>query len=447
MTQLSIVLTSHYYTRITVKRIKNIVFLWLFCIKAFASTDSLKITLKDLEGIFLQKNALLMAHKFDIEANRAAIIQARLWENPTLTVEQMLYNNQTRRILPVLGLNDVKGQPTTQQAIQVQQLFYLAGKRTKRTAMAETSTHIAEDNYYDVLRGLKFELRSNFYDLYYLQNIVRIYEEEISSLEKTLAGMNTLLQKGIIPIKDITRIRALLFTLETEQKDLRLEMLEKQVNLRTITGTRNEVYFVPQTNRNAVDALDVRSLTLDNLLATAFENRPDLKMQQSALRLEEQNLIYQKALKVPDLQAGLLYDRASSSVPNYFAATFQINLPFFNKNQGNIKAAAYRVQSVQKMVTSQEDKITGDIQLAYRRALETDELYKGYDKSFMIDFDKLFDNVKLNFDKQIISMLEFVDFYESYKSSAVLMNRLQSDRVRAIEEINFMVGKEVIGMP
>lgn len=429
------------------KRIQNIVFLWLFCVPVFAATDSLKLNLRELEGIFLQKNSLLMAHKFDIEANRAAIIQARLWENPTLSVEQMLYNNQTRSILPVLGLKDTKGQPTTQQMVQLQQLFYLAGKRIKRTAMAETSTQMAEDTYYDVLRGLKYELRCNFYDLYYLQSIGRIYDEEITSLQKTLTGMNTLLQKGVIPIKDITRIRALLFTLETERKDLRMEMLERQVNLRTITGTRNEVFFIPQTDKNAVDALSVDLLTLDNLITTALDTRPDLKLRQSELKMEQQNLVYQKALKVPDLQAGLTYDRSGSSVPNYFGATFQMSLPFFNKNQGNIKAAEYKIQSVKKQMTSQEDKIIGDIQLAYRKAIDTDKLYKGYDKAFMLDFDTLFDNVKLNFEKQIISMLEFIDFYESYKSSAVQMNRLQNDRIRSIEEINFVAGKEVINLP
>ncbi len=429
------------------KRIRNFVFLWLFCTQAFAVGDSLKINLRELEEIFLQKNAMLMAYKFDIEANRASIIQARLWENPTLSYEQMLYNNQTKSILPILGLNDAKGVPTTQQAVQLQQLFYLAGKRTKRTALAETSTRIAEDMYYDALRGLKFELRNNFYDLYYLQNIVRIYDEEIASLVKTLTGMNTLLEKGIIPIKDITRIRALQFSLETERKDLRVQMLERQVNLRTITGIRNEVFFIPQTDKNLLDAITMQHLTLDNLITTALENRPDLRLQQSSLRYEQQNLVYQKAFRVPDLQAGITYDRAGSSVPNYFAATFQIGLPMFNKNQGNIKAAEYRIQAAQKQIVSQEDRITGDIQLAYRKALEADQLYKAYDKAFMIDFDKLFDNVKASFDNRIISMLEFIDFYESYKSSAVQMNRLQNDRINAIEEINFMAGKDVISLP
>jgi len=430
-----------------VKRIKKTVFLWLFCVKAFAAGDSLKIHLRELEEVFLQKNALLMAHKFDIDANRAAIIQAKLWENPTLSFEQMLYNNQTRSILPILGLNDAKGSPTTQQAVQLQQLFYLAGKRIKRAALAETSTQIAEDSYYDALRGLKYELRNSFYDLYYLQNVIKIYDEEIASLVKTLSGMNTLLEKGIIPIKDITRVRALQFALETERKDLRVQMLERQATLRIITGTRNEVFFIPQAEKGAIDAISLQSLTLDNLITTALENRPDLKLQQSSLKLEQQNLVYQKALKVPDLQAGLSYDRAGSSVPNYFAATFQIGLPFFNKNQGNIKAAEYRIQAAQKQVISQEDRIIGDIQLAYRKAIEADQLYKGYDKAFMIDFDKLFDNVKVSFEKQIISMLEFIDFYESYKSSAVQMNRLQNDRMNAIEEINFMVGKDVISLP
>jgi outer membrane protein, heavy metal efflux system len=423
----------------------TLLLLWVVGLKAQAAGDSLKVTLQEVESAFLQKNALLLAKKFDIEATQSQVIQAKLWDNPTLSYEQMAYNNSTKKLLPILGLADKEGSPpTTQQAIQIQQLFLLSQKRTKRTQLAETATKIAENTYFDVLRALKFELRSSFYDLHFLQKILTVYGEEITSLNKTVESMKLLYDKGIIPLKDVTRLRALAFALETERRDILTQIIDKQANIRLVVGTDNEVYFVPQTTDSRLDSLSVGLLTAQKVLETALENRPDLKMQQSALVYEQQNLTYQKALRTPDLRVGALFDRSGSSVPNYFAVNFQMDLPFFNKNQGNIKVAERRILSQEKQVEAQQNRIGTDIQRAYQRANLADKLYKGFDPSFIKDFDKLLDNVKSSYAKQVISMLEFIDFYESYKNSIVQMNRLQNDRVNAFEELNFVTGTELI---
>ncbi len=420
-------------------------FVVLFSTKLHATGDSLKVGLQEIEAVFLQKNGLLLAQKFDIEATRAQIIQAKLWDNPTLSYEQMAYNNSTKKLLPLLGLADQEGAPpTTQQAFQIQQLFLLSKKRSKRTQLAETATTIAENAYFDALRALKFELRSNFYDLHFLQKILIVYDEEITSLNKTVVGMKSLYDKGIIPLKDVTRLRALTFALENERKDIYTQIVDKQANIKLLTGATNEVYFIPQANESTLDSLNMRAVSSQSALAAALENRPDLKVQQSVLTFEQQNLTYQKALRTPDLRAGMVFDRAGSSVANYFAFNFQMDLPFFNKNQGNIKAAEYRIQGQEKQVENQQQRIASEIQRAYQQAAIADKLYKGFDPSFIKDFDKLLDNVKTSYAKQVISMLEFIDFYESYKNSVVQMNRLQNDRINAFENLNFVTGTEVV---
>ena len=51
-------------------------------------TDTLRLTIQKAEEKFLSKNILLLAEKCNIDAAKASIIQAKLWDNPTLNFEQ-----------------------------------------------------------------------------------------------------------------------------------------------------------------------------------------------------------------------------------------------------------------------------------------------------------------------------------------------------------------------
>ena len=80
--------------------------IFLLCILSFQtfSQDTLKITLPEAEHLFLQNNASLLAQKYNIEAAKAQIIQAKLWDNPTFSGEQQLYNQQTKVPIPLGSL-------------------------------------------------------------------------------------------------------------------------------------------------------------------------------------------------------------------------------------------------------------------------------------------------------------------------------------------------------
>ena len=55
-----------------------------FCCTNVAAQDTLSITIQDAEKIFLQNNLSLLAAKYNIDANRALIRQAKLWDNPVI---------------------------------------------------------------------------------------------------------------------------------------------------------------------------------------------------------------------------------------------------------------------------------------------------------------------------------------------------------------------------
>jgi len=59
--------------------------------------DSLRINLQDAESEFLQRNFLLLAAKYRVSEADAAIIQAKLYPNPNFSLNQGVYNRDTRK--------------------------------------------------------------------------------------------------------------------------------------------------------------------------------------------------------------------------------------------------------------------------------------------------------------------------------------------------------------
>ena len=65
--------------------------------------DTLAITLPEAETKAIQNNLLLVASKYNIEAGRAQIIQAKLWDNPVLNTDQNIYDGKFFRHTTVNG--------------------------------------------------------------------------------------------------------------------------------------------------------------------------------------------------------------------------------------------------------------------------------------------------------------------------------------------------------
>src|SRR5882757_5258674 len=68
--------------------------LWLtvFSFTANCQTDTLRINFKEAENLFLKSNLSLLAQKYNVEATKALVDQAKYWDNPTLSTDQNIHD-------------------------------------------------------------------------------------------------------------------------------------------------------------------------------------------------------------------------------------------------------------------------------------------------------------------------------------------------------------------
>ena len=423
------------------KRVLTGLFFLFFSGRGFSqipspTADSLRLTLPQAEAQFRKRNLSLLVTRLGIDEYRAYQAQAKLLANPTIYIEQMPYNRQTREFMPV-------GQNNSEQVIQVQQLLLLAGKRNKQLALAATNTRIAIDRFDDVVRTLSYQLRSAFYDLYYQQQALSVYEQEMGTLSQTVTLYQQQYDKGNVPLKDLARLKAYLFNLSNERQQRQAQIADDQATLSVLLNTGADQPIRPLLAIPDVEPQrNPARLSPDSLIAAAERTRPDLRAYRDQVNAERQNLLLQRAVAVPDLTIQGTYDRNAGYIPNYFGVGVGVALPFFNRNQGNIQAARVRAQSSQQLALAYGLQVESDIQRSLTKARQADQLYRTFDRQFNSDFGRLIEGVMLNYRKQNIDVVEFLDFFDSYKTSQLQFIQLQNDRSQRLEELRLAIGSD-----
>jgi cobalt-zinc-cadmium efflux system outer membrane protein len=395
--------------------------------------DSLQLSLRQADSLFLRNNLSLLAERFRIVASQASIIQARLWDNPTLSVEANAFNPDKRRVLDVARRG--------QKIISIEQILVTAGKRSKQVALATENAHMTEYEFMDLLRVLKFELRSNFFDIYFLQNTLNRYQLQINNLQSTVTAFESQYEKNNVSLRELLRLKALLFQLNNDKTEILFQIAEKEKVLKILLNL--DVPLIPIVNEDELNRYQLNDYDAPALGQLALQNRGDVKVTESLTRQAELNYNLQKSLAVPNLRIGATYDQSGSYVNNYTGITLSADLPLFNKNQGNIKVARSQIDYQKGLQNQKVNVVTNEVAAAFQKVQYVENMVHSIDSKFSEQFEQLNKGVVENFQKRNLSLLEFIDLIETYSESIKELNRLKADRVGAYEELNFTVGQEL----
>lgn len=406
------------------------------CVAVFSAyaQDTLPLNMRQTDSLFLTNNLLLLSQKCKIDGSKALIRQAKLWDNPTLNTEWNLYNGTKDKFFDA-GRGGEK-------IIALEQLISVAGKRNKRIELAKANAQFSEFEFYDLMRTLKLELRNNFYIVYFNSRTIEKYNEQLSFLSTIIDALQLQSEKGNIPLKEVLRLKAEFYQLNNNRTDLMMEMLNAQQALQTLLQTTK--YIKPQIEDERLALYSISVLSDKNrLLTAAANNRSDLKMAENLVRQSELNYKLQKRLTFPDLRLGGVYDQSGSYINNYTGITLGMDLPAWNRNQGNIKYARAMSESMKLQLQNKNIEISNEVLSGISKLQQVETEYQRVDKDFDKSFKMLNDGYISNFQKRNISLIEFIDFFDSYNQSILQLNKMNETRIRTYEELNYITGEEL----
>ena len=381
-----------------------LIFISIFCnlvasAKDLPQSDTLKVTLVMADSMFVKNSLQLINTYYNINSAQGALLQAKLWDNPQISYSQNFYNPNDHRIL------NSNGEFTS----NIQQLIYLGGKRSNRIKLEKINVQSAEYDYYNTLRNLKYKLHSKFFEIYYQQKSIAIYDEEISTLKKLVEVFSVQYEKGNISLKETTRLKAMLFTLQNEYIDLINKIKDDQTELCNLLSIKH-IYVVPEIDDTKYEKMKIDTLKYNYLSQIADSFRFDNKIVENAVKWGETNLKLQKSLIVPDIILGAGFDKYNSGYPNYNAMTVQMSLPFFNRNQGNIKMADVTYKQSQNEYQQFKIELENEVVAALYKAQTADELYQQLDKHMNNDFNLLIEGIRFGFVYKLhLPFLYFLD--------------------------------------
>lgn len=411
-----------------------------------AETDTLKLDRKQAEAMFLKNNLQLLAEKLEIAQAEAAIIQAKAWPNPSLDISEVnLWAGPGQReyfgeLLPPFWGNFGRNQ---QLGLELSHLIQTARKRKKLIAIENVGRDMAEQYLEDLLRNLKLTFRHQLSQLQFQQSYARTFSNQLNSIDLLLRAYQHQISAGNIPKSEYIRLRAERLEVAQRFAEVQKDLHASQSNLRVLMGIAPEHHLLLDEEDLVPDEDRLDQLMAVNVLEAALQNRPDLKASHLASHYAEKELVWEKAQRVPDLELNMNYDRGGNFMMDFIGFGLSIDLPVFDRNQGNIKKATHELEQQQLLTQHKSLEVQSEAQLAYQNLQTSLNFYQSIEAEYESELDAMLESYTRNFSQRNISLLEYLDFLNAYLENKQSILEAKADLNQAFEELQFTIGTEI----
>ena len=392
-----------------------------------------QMSLLECENAFQQNNLQLLAEQYSINMADADVLQAKIWELPQISGYINGYNPEGKRFLNV---NKAKG-------LEVSQLIYMRGKKKNEIAFAKSNKELAQLQFSQLLVELRTQLRTNYYNLYY-------EKLKLENINKQLGYMNDLLKaykiqsaKGNVSLKDEVRLQSIVIQLNNDKIEINKNILEFEQNLKVLTGISEGVE--PEISDNEAKEI-LASQPFGNeedLKRKAIENNADYLFGLKLIENSQLYALWQKSLNVPDLTVGAEYDQASGTFNNEINLKVGIPLPLWKSNRGNVEKAKYAIKQNQKNAEFQKLDLETKVQAAYQMWKNQFDQLAEIKSTDLDNLDLVYNGMLKNFRNGNVSLIEFTDFMESYRQTALQIYDMKNELIQAAEKLKQLVQTKI----
>ena len=400
------------------------------------AVDTLTMNFYTVDSVFLSNNLSLLSARFNISTAEALKIQAKVYPNPSLYYENSLINKYTRSNYAT----DPSRTGSSETVVQVNQLIQLAGKRNKQIKIADINIKLTETDFENVLRTLRFQLHTDLYQLFYNQLSLKLLREENKSIDVLSDNLDDQVKKGFVSLSEGVRIKSLLLEIEKQRIDFSNADYDLIAEINTILNLPITTFIKAEIGIN----LNLNLLPITTYLDSANIYNPDVKKSNYLVEAARAQYNFNKAMAVPNANLQLTYDKSGSYIRNYYGFGVGIDLPTFNRNQGNIKASEFQINQSENDFKLQQQTVSSLLYSVYQRSTNNQRVLNNYDTTYEKQLLQMMDNILESYQKRIITIVDFTNYYESYKQSYLTLLQIKSSLMSNVEQLNFLIGKPVI---
>ena len=414
-----------------------------------SAQDTLRYSRQESEAIFLQKNLLLIAEQLKIPQAEALTFQAKLWPNPTLELDEINIGTSVNGLngtgyfgegLPPISGNFGRNQ---QISASLEQLIQTAGKRKKLVALEQVNESMATEYFQELLRVLKLDFRNSLSNLQYLQFSKKLYQTQLESIRQLSAAYKNQVALGNVAQGEYIRLKAAELEIAKSINELDDELHKEQKDLKLLMDLPPESVLELTEQDYGQNISQFEKVNLRELSTIALESRPDYKIEELAQEYAQKNYLYERAQRVPDITFKAGYDRGGNFLYNFFGLGLSMDLPVFNRNQGNIKHAGFAIKNAELLAEYKAKEVRNELILSWQNLQNSIALYREIDPEYEQTLDELLRGYISNFKNRDIDMLAFLDFMEAYLENKTIILENKLDIQKKTEEFNFTLGTDL----
>lgn len=392
-----------------------------------------QMSLSDCEEAFQKNNLQLLAEQYNINMADADILQAKIWELPQLSGQINAYNPEDRK---VFDIGRAKG-------AEITQLIYMGGKKKNEIAFAKSNKELARLQFSQLLVDLRTQLHTTYYNLYYERLKLENTNKQLGYMSDLLAAYKIQSAKGNVSLKDEVRLQSVVIQLNNDKIAINKNILEFEQSLKVLTGITEDME--PKlSDSEAHDILAAQPFGDETeLQKKAVENNADY---QYNLKLIDNSKLYaqwQKSLNVPDLNLGAAWDQNGGTFKNEINLTVGIPLPLWKSNKGNVEKANFAIQQNQKSADFQKLNLETKVQAAYKMWKTQYDQLSQIKPDDLNNMELVYNGMLNNFRKGNVSLIEFVDFMDSYRETALQIYDMKNGIMQSAEQLNQLVQTKI----
>lgn len=398
--------------------------------QAASQSPTQRVTLEDAIRLALQHNHALEAMRTTILQSQAQETTANLRPNPVLSWDA--------QFLPIFEPSKFTADYIDSQAqfdLGIGYLFERGKKRQHRLQAAKDVTALTRWQVSDSQRQLTFNVAQQFIAALLAESTREFAMQDLNSFQKTVDISEARRKAGDLSEGDLLKIKLQLLQFQTDVAAARLAKVLAIAALRQLMGYES----VPD-QFDVAGALEYQPVHagLDELKATALRSRPDLQAAEQGVvsaRSQEQLAV---ANGKRDLGASFDYSHVSST--NTGSIFFNIQLPIFDRNQGEIARTRSVITQTQQLESEAKQQALTDVVDAFYALRTNDEIIQLYRGGYLDEAKQSRDISEYAYRRGGASLLDFLDAERSYRANQLAYRQALASYMVAVEQMRQAVG-------
>lgn len=389
-----------------------------------------RVTLEQAIDMARSHNHALLAARSTILQNRAQELTANLRPNPVLLGDS--------QFLPLFDPGNFSRDyfdNSAQFDVGVSYLFERGEKRQHRLQAARDQTAVTTAQVADAERTLTFNVASQFTAAVLAQSDLEFAQQDLMSFQQTVDIAQRRFTDGAMSEGDLLKIKLQLLQFQMDVSSARLARLQALATLRQLVGYESvpEGYEVSGTL-----AHQAVTLGAEGLRALALQNRPDLRAAQLAVTAAQSQRALAQSNGKRDITAQASYTHvASSNTASLFA---NIELPLFDRNQGEIARTQYAITQSEELSSEQSSVVMTDVANAYEGLRTSDQVVRLYESGYLKQAQDSRDISQYAYQRGAATLLDFLDAERSYRATELAYRQALAGYMVALEQLRQSVG-------